>query len=64
MPHGILHHDDDATPLLPLALAGGLAAFAPAQRSAGGAPATARRSHHVPADTVREYRGIYERDSR
>jgi hypothetical protein len=46
--------------LLPLALAGGLAAFAPAQRGAAGAPATARQYPHVPADTVREYRGIYE----
>lgn len=35
-------------------------AFAPAHRSPAGAPATARRAHHVPADTVREYRGIYE----
>lgn len=46
--------------LLPLALAGGLAAFAPANRSGAGAPATVRRSPYAPADTVREYRGIYE----
>ena len=44
--------------LLPLALAAGLAAFAPA-RHASSATAWARPVR-APADTVREYRGLYE----
>jgi len=44
--------------LLPLALAAGLAAFAPA-RHASSATAWARPVP-APADTVREYRGLYE----
>lgn len=46
--------------LLPLALAGGLAVLAPADRTEAGMPAMARPTLHASADTVREYRGIYE----
>ena len=50
-------------PLLPLALAAGLAAFQPA-RHAGSAATTLRTmralADTVRADTVREYRGLYE----
>ena len=50
-------------PLLPLALAAGLAAFEPA-RHAGSAAGTMRTMRAfvdtVRADTVREYRGLYE----
>jgi hypothetical protein len=50
-------------PLLPLALAAGLAAFQPA-RHAGSAAASLRTmrafADTVRADTVREYRGLYE----
>ena len=50
-------------PLLPLALAAGLAAFQPA-RHAGSAAAMLRTmrafADTVRADTVREYRGLYE----
>ena len=45
-------------PLFPLALAASLAAFQPA-RHAGSAAASARPVR-APADTVREYRGLYE----
>jgi len=46
--------------LLPLALAGGLAILAPAHRTAAGTPPIATVGARIPADTVREYRGIYE----
>lgn len=46
--------------LLPLALAGGLAVLAPSHRSAAGTPAAPRPAAPAAADTVREYRGIYE----
>ena len=50
-------------PLLPLALAAGLAAFQPARHagSAAGTTGTMRAAPDtVRADTVREYRGLYE----
>ena len=50
-------------PLLPLALAAGLAAFQPARHagSAAGTPRPMRAfADTVRADTVREYRGLYE----
>ena len=45
-------------PLLPLALAAGLATLEPARSTR--APAIAARSAYAPSDTVREYRGLYE----
>jgi len=44
--------------LLPLALAAGLAAFAPARHASSATSAAVR--FRAPADTVREYRGLYE----
>ena len=44
--------------LLPLALAGGFATFGAASR--GDSPAAAVPSFHTHADTVLEYRGLYE----
>jgi hypothetical protein len=46
--------------LLPLALAGGLAVLAPADRTEAGTPDMASPTARASADTVREYRGIYE----
>jgi hypothetical protein len=46
--------------LLPLALAGGLAALAPAHHTTAGAQARPSPEARATADTVREYRGIYE----
>lgn len=46
--------------LLPLALAGGLAVLPPADRTEAGTPAMASPTARASADTVREYRGIYE----
>jgi hypothetical protein len=45
-------------PLLPLALAAGLATLEPARHT--GTPATAVQSTRMRADTLREYRGLYE----
>jgi hypothetical protein len=45
-------------PLLPLALAAGLATLEPARST--GAPAIGARAAYAPSDTVREYRGLYE----
>ena len=44
--------------LLPLALAAGLAAFAPVRHASSATSAAV--SVRAPADTVREYRGLYE----
>ena len=45
---------------LTLALAGGLAILASPRRTRAGTPALPTRVARVAADTVREYRGIYE----
>ena len=45
-------------PLLPLALAAGLATLEPAHSTR--APAIGARAAYAPSDTVREYRGLYE----
>ena len=45
-------------PLLPLALAAGLATLAPAHSTR--APAIGAQAAYAPSDTVREYRGLYE----
>jgi hypothetical protein len=45
---------------LPLAFAGGLAGLAPSHHGAAGAVVAVSRMTRVAADTVREYRGIYE----
>lgn len=45
-------------PLLPLALAAGLAAFGPARHPSSAA--TVARTLRMPADTIGEYRGLYE----
>ena len=45
-------------PLLPLALAAGLAAFGPARHASSAA--TVPRTLRMPVDTIGEYRGLYE----